>query len=334
MSEGDSYHGHALKELLITNNTCNLSTICSGIGKSINHSINLLQSTITTMREIQDNQLKNDSTLKEIKAFKQKCNSLIKLTCEFLNKCTKNSVHELIEKKNQLVLNITCDGSPYLRKITDYQTQIVRYFIGCDKYHQNEKWHCYAKLKQEELDVPLLKDLFEASAPVKEISHCNMIIPKVSKCKQCDAYHVNDGNVICGVIVEKPCPVCFIRIILECPFVAIKCIGVHNHPPPSPDKLPNGIKSNLQALIEQSIDDNDTTTLDSILSGNLIKAYFDKEFLPEVHSSLDNIDKLRYLVAKVASFWLDTNRCQFKLVKGELNEFEINRYDPEHHLSK
>ncbi|CAJ0919455.1 20677_t:CDS:10 [Entrophospora sp. SA101] len=236
--------------------------------------------------------------------------------------------------KNQLVLNITCDGSPYLRKITDYQTQIVRYFIGCDKYHQNEKWHCYAKLKQEELDVPLLKDLFEASAPVKEISHCNMIIPKVSKY----AYHVNDGNVICGVIVEKPCPVCFIRIILECPFVAIKCIGVHNHPPPSPDKLPNGIKSNLQALIEQSIDDNDTTTLDSILSGNLIKAYFDKEFLPEVHSSLDNIDKLRYLVAKVASFWsgnngLDTNRCQFKLVKGELNEFEINRYDPEHHLN-
>ncbi|CAJ0912059.1 10692_t:CDS:1, partial [Entrophospora sp. SA101] len=49
-------------------------------------------------------------------------------------------------------------------------------------------------------------------------------------------------------------------------FVAIICIGVHNHPLPPPDKLPNGIKSNLQALIEQSIDDNDTTTPGSILS--------------------------------------------------------------------
>jgi hypothetical protein len=34
------------------------------------------------------------------------------------------------------------------------------------------------------------------------------------------------------------------------------------------------------------------------LIGNLIKAYFDKECLPEVHSSLNNIDKLRHLVAK------------------------------------
>ncbi|CAJ0838223.1 10076_t:CDS:2 [Entrophospora sp. SA101] len=70
--ESDSYHGHSLKELPIINNTSNLSTICSGCMEwenlFINHSINLLQSTITTMREIQDNKLKNDSTLKEIKA--------------------------------------------------------------------------------------------------------------------------------------------------------------------------------------------------------------------------------------------------------------------------
>ncbi|CAJ0748242.1 12779_t:CDS:2, partial [Entrophospora sp. SA101] len=72
LKTSDSYHGHSLKELPIINNTSNLSTICSGCMEwenlFINHSINLLQSTITTMREIQDNKLKNDSTLKEIKA--------------------------------------------------------------------------------------------------------------------------------------------------------------------------------------------------------------------------------------------------------------------------
>ncbi len=33
--------------------------------------------------------------------------------------------------------------------------------------------------------------------------------------------------------------------------------------------------------------------------GNLIKAYFNKETLAEVHISLNNIDKLHYLIGKV-----------------------------------
>jgi hypothetical protein len=32
--------------------------------------------------------------------------------------------------------------------------------------------------------------------------------------------------------------------------------------------------------------------------GNLIRAYFDQDTLSEVHASLNNIDKLRYLVSK------------------------------------
>ncbi len=32
--------------------------------------------------------------------------------------------------------------------------------------------------------------------------------------------------------------------------------------------------------------------------GNLIKAYFNKETLAEVHVSLNNVDKLRYLIGK------------------------------------
>jgi hypothetical protein len=77
-----------------------------------------------------------------------------------------------------------------------------------------------------------------------------------------------------GDIIEKSCTVQFIKIIphniAECPFVALVCIGVHNHPPPPPERTPAGIKNNLQSLIEQAIYQDDTTTSRSILSGMIL----------------------------------------------------------------
>jgi len=65
-------------------------------------------------------------------------------------------------KKN----NISCDGGPRIGRITDYQTNIVSYFIGCNKYKQGDKWHRFIKIKQDEVDISLLQNLFSGSASV------------------------------------------------------------------------------------------------------------------------------------------------------------------------
>ena len=84
--------------------------------------------------------------------------------------------------------------------------------------------------------------------------------------------HTNNGTIVRGEIIGKPCQVRFIKIvpydILKCPFVALVCIGTHNHPPPAPERVPSGIKTNLESLIRQAIEqDNNDVTSRSILSG-------------------------------------------------------------------
>jgi len=136
----------------------------------------------------------------------------------------------------------------------------------------------------------------------QEKAKCSLIVPKSCKRKTCDMPHVDNGNVIRGEIIQKPCPVRFMKFIpdniIDCPFVALVCVGVHNHPAPAPERTPTTIKSNLQSLIEQAIHEDSIVTSRSLLSGNLLKVYFNKETLSEIHMSLNNIDKLRYLIGK------------------------------------
>ena len=84
--------------------------------------------------------------------------------------------------------------------------------------------------------------------------------------------HSDNNTIVRGEIIQKPCPVHFIKIIpdniIDCPFVALVCIGIHNHPPPVPERTPAGIKSNLQSLIEQAIHEDSIVTSRSLLSGN------------------------------------------------------------------
>ncbi|PKC11895.1 hypothetical protein RhiirA5_397230 [Rhizophagus irregularis] len=96
-------------------------------------------------------------------------------------------------------------------------------------------------------------------------------------------------TVKCSMILSKSCK------RKKC---ALVCVGTHNHPPLVPERIPSGIKNNLESLITQAIQQDDNVTSRSILSGNLLSAYFNKETLAEVHVSLNNIDKLRYLVGK------------------------------------
>lgn len=62
--------------------------------------------------------------------------------------------------------NVLCDGEPHIGRVTNYQTNIVSYFIGCKKYKYGDKWHRYIKIKQDEVDISLLQSLFTGSASV------------------------------------------------------------------------------------------------------------------------------------------------------------------------
>ena len=83
--------------------------------------------------------------------------------------------------------------------------------------------------------------------------------------------HTHNRTIVHGKIIEKPCQVRFIKFIpydlVKCPFVVLVCIGIHNHPPPSPERIPSGIKNNLESLITQAIQQDDDVTSRSILSG-------------------------------------------------------------------
>ena len=63
-------------------------------------------------------------------------------------------------------INVFCDRKPCLGKIVNYQTETSKYFIGCDKYKQNEKWHRFIKINSEEINLSLLQQLFSGTAPV------------------------------------------------------------------------------------------------------------------------------------------------------------------------
>ncbi|CAB4426177.1 unnamed protein product [Rhizophagus irregularis] len=75
--------------------------------------------------------------------------------------------------------------------------------------------------------------------------------------------------------------------------------GTHNHPPPPPERTPVGIRDELQTMIQNIITSDDSVTPRSIIAkNNSINATFDKDTLSEVHALLNNVDKLRTLVAK------------------------------------
>lgn len=41
--------------------------------------------------------------------------------------------------------------------------------------------------------------------------------------------------------------------LAACPYIALVCIGTHNHPPPPPECTPVGIRDELQTMIQNII---------------------------------------------------------------------------------
>ncbi|KAF0532601.1 hypothetical protein F8M41_011102 [Gigaspora margarita] len=85
-------------------------------------------------------------------------------------------------------------------------------------------------------------------------------------------------------------------------YIILVCKGVHSHPPPPPQEVLLEILNKLKILIESSTEQFVDITARKLISNNLIKATFGTNYLSEVHASLNNIDKLRRLVAKVQKF--------------------------------
>ncbi len=54
------------------------------------------------------------------------------------------------------------------------------------------------------------------------------------------------------------------------PYIALVCIGTHNHPPPPPERTPVGIKDELQAMIQNIIASDDSVTSRSIIAGDFL----------------------------------------------------------------
>lgn len=72
-------------------------------------------------------------------------------------------------------------------------------------------------------------------------------------------------------MVKQTCDVHFIKFIphdlVACPYIALICIGTHNHPPPPPERTPLGIKDELQTMIQNIIASDDSATSRSIIAG-------------------------------------------------------------------
>ncbi|PKY56358.1 hypothetical protein RhiirA4_549190 [Rhizophagus irregularis] len=81
--------------------------------------------------------------------------------------------------------------------------------------------------------------------------------------------------------------------------IVIICKGVYNHSPPPPERTANGIKDDLQTL-------NKKMKLNKIIlskrQSNLGKLLKATEILSDIHMSVNNIGRLRYLVGKMRIF--------------------------------
>ncbi|PKY58266.1 hypothetical protein RhiirA4_480031 [Rhizophagus irregularis] len=60
--------------------------------------------------------------------------------------------------------------------------------------------------------------------------------------------HTHNGEAVRRIIIEQNCNVKFIKFIsydlVVCPYIALVCIGTHNHPPSPPERTPSGITGN------------------------------------------------------------------------------------------
>ncbi|CAG8636640.1 5985_t:CDS:2 [Gigaspora margarita] len=150
---------------------------------------------------------------------------------------------------------IQCDGKPKLEQ--HYQreddTSEPNYFIGCEKFKNDERGHRYQSLSGR-INIQYLKRFFQEhtyynDGITEEISssvqHCYLVHPFTY-------VHITENNQVAQGLIEKKqgCPVRFWHYVPEnleeCPYIIIMSRYTHNYPPPPPSKIPVAIQNDLK----------------------------------------------------------------------------------------
>ncbi|CAG8805891.1 21777_t:CDS:2, partial [Cetraspora pellucida] len=148
--------------------------------------------------------------------------------CQFTDLSLTSIEHNEIDIESSLWKNITENRNTDFKKTSTYITYLAAKGTSC-KFKYNNEIACSRNLV-------LCK------------SHISQDLLNVYQWFiGCSMYHVGDKWHH------------YIKVD-TCPFVAIVCVGTHNHPPPPPEKIPADIKLNLQTLITQAIEDNNIIT--------------------------------------------------------------------------
>ncbi|CAB5195378.1 unnamed protein product [Rhizophagus irregularis] len=304
---------------------------------------------------------------------------------EHLNEDLRNKVHTEVDMDQDFyqtpseaaLEQRTKEAKTYLIYISSATEE---WFIGCSNWCDKVKKgkHYFEKLKND-VDPELLGRLFngenlESIGEIGEANSCNVILSSNSRRKTCGFLHQHsDDRIKEGRIVEHKCKNKFYKIIpldlKKTPYVILISKGIHTHHPPPPSNVPSDITEKLKKMIEVESEELVNITARKLISGNLIKATFGREYLPQVHASLNNMDNTilgltyniwkceeKYLgyVQQSATFsnghimvicmsevmahaWTKLEYFEidlsFKRVQGDINEFEVNCYDSQHNMS-
>ncbi|PKY22744.1 hypothetical protein RhiirB3_526006 [Rhizophagus irregularis] len=315
---------------------------------------------------------------------------------EHLNEDLRNKVHTEVDMDQDFyqtpseaaLEQRTKEAKTYLIYVSHFvsrkQTRQIssateEWFIGCSNWCDKVKKgkHYFEKLKND-VDPELLGRLFngenlESIGEIGEANSCNVILSSNSRRKTCGFLHQHsDDRIKEGRIVEHKCKNKFYKIIpldlKKTPYVILISKGIHTHHPPPPSNVPSDITEKLKKMIEVESEELVNITARKLISGNLIKATFGREYLPQhiiyIHGQSTilgltyNIWKCeeKYLgyVQQSATFsnghimvicmsevmahaWTKLEYFEidlsFKRVQGDINEFEVNCYDSQHNMS-
>ncbi|CAI2187127.1 16126_t:CDS:10 [Funneliformis geosporum] len=210
--------------------------------------------------------------------------------------------------------NIKCTGRPVLKCLKSRDETIPpSYFIGCDRWNFNEKFHRYISIK-ENVDLNLLQQLLSGLYEGKTdepVNNCFLVLSNSSKKKLCSHPHCAGNTIKHGSIIQKSC--------------------VHSHPPPPPNRVPISIykfqkEIHLQGHGFLGVIYNYSCNIDNFCEYVKCLEFFEDNHMMIICTTSEQLSKW----IKCEHFQIDLS---FKCVAGEINEFEVNYYNPQHNLN-
>ncbi|CAG8556586.1 4820_t:CDS:10, partial [Scutellospora calospora] len=192
-------------------------------------------------------------------------------------------------------------------KICEYTENEIRNSSHCENPHEKHIFHI---LNKNQININLLEKLFQGKENIKNqiLQTCKTVLSISSRLQYCS----KNNTISChGKIIH---------------------LQIYNHPPPPLSKVPTSIQYQFNSLLENTSNEYENIILQKILSRNILKATFGKEFFSEIHSSLNNIDYLRYLINKYQrkKHLYRQELLRMVHVHSEIKEFEVNYYSEQY----